>query len=95
LARMPGGRKREALFERITTFFEAGFRDQILPFDGPCATLYGGIRHGREAAGKPIAVEDAMIAAIARAYGVQAIATRNIKDFVECGVPVVDPWQTS
>jgi len=95
LARLPGGRKRDDLTARITTFFETGFQDHILPFDAPCAALYGEIRHGREVAGKPIAVEDAMIAATARAYGVQAIATRNIKDFIDCGVKLIDPWHTS
>jgi predicted nucleic acid-binding protein len=44
--------------------------------------------------GKPITIEDAMIAAAARAYGVQAIATRNAKDFVGCGVTLIDPWLT-
>jgi predicted nucleic acid-binding protein len=35
-----------------------------------------------------------MIAAAARAYGA-IIATRNTKDFVECGVPLIDPWLTT
>jgi len=94
LARMPGGRKRDELIARMDTFFESGFRDQVLPFDQPCATLYGAIRHAREAAGKPIEVEDAMIAATARAYGA-IIATRNTKDFADCGVPLIDPWLTA
>jgi predicted nucleic acid-binding protein len=92
LARMASGRRRDELIARIAIFFDTGFRDQVLPFDRPCAALYGEIRHAREAAGKPIAVEDAMIAATALAYGVQAIATRNTKDFIDCGVPLFDPW---
>jgi toxin FitB len=36
-----------------------------------------------------------MIAATAQAYSVQAIATRNTKDFLECGVPLIDPWQAA
>jgi hypothetical protein len=43
-----------------------------------------------EEAGKPIAVQDAMIAATARAYGL-AIATRNGDDFAWCGVQIVNP----
>jgi predicted nucleic acid-binding protein len=70
---------------------EAGFQDQVLRFDRTCAALYGKIRQAREAAGKPIAVEDAMIAATARAYGA-VIATRNTSDFIDCGVPLIDPW---
>jgi hypothetical protein len=45
-----------------------------------------------EAACKPITVEDAMIAATARAYGVEGIATRNTKDFVGCGVELINLW---
>lgn len=32
-----------------------------------------------------------MIAATARAYGVQAIATRNAKEFAGCGVTLINP----
>jgi toxin FitB len=82
LARMAYGRKRDELITRVAALFEFGFPDQVLQFDRACAAAYGNIRHAREAAGKPIAVEDTMIAAT-RAYGVQAIATRNTKDFAD------------
>ena len=93
LARMAVGRRREELIARIDRFFEKGFSDQVLPFDRLCATAYGEIRQEREAAGKPITVEDAMIAATAVADGMAGLATRNIKDFVACGVTLIDPWQ--
>jgi hypothetical protein len=91
---MPNGRKRDELTARMASFFEIGFQDQVLPFDRICAALYGEIRDAREAAGKPISAIDAMIAATARAYGAQAIATRNTRDFSNCGVTLVDPWLT-
>lgn len=93
LARMPAGRRRDDLKARIDIFLDTGFRDQILVFDRLCAALYGEIRHVRKAAGRPISVQDAMIAATARAYGAQAIATRNLKDFADCGTALIDPWQ--
>lgn len=67
-------------------------RDQVLHFDRVCAGFYGEIRSTREAAGRPISTQDAMIAATARAYGMSAIATRNLNDFALCGVALVDPW---
>jgi toxin FitB len=92
LARMPPGRRREELTARIGELFLRGFAGRILAFDSACAALYGEIRAGREAGGKPIAVEDAMIAATARAYGV-ALATRNVSDFAACGVGrIANPW---
>ncbi len=92
LARMPVGRRRDELITHMEAFFDAGFPDQVLRFDRACAAAYGEIRQAREAAGKPITAEDAMIAATARAYSVRAIATRNTKDFADCGVAVIDPW---
>ena len=91
LARMPTGHRRDQLVARIDALFATGFQEQVVPFDGACAALYGEIRASREAAGKPIAVEDAMIAATARAHGA-VLATRNVGDFADCGTRIVDPW---
>jgi toxin FitB len=84
------GRRRNELAGRVAVLF-TGFAARILPFDSTCATHYGIIRVARQTAGKPISVQDAMIAATARAYGV-AVATRNAGDFAGCGVRVVNPW---
>ncbi|GEM_PF-6309488 len=43
--------------------------------------------------GLPIEGFDAQIAAICRVRGA-ALATRNIKDFAETGIDVIDPWQS-
>ena len=91
LALMPEGRRRADLLERVTRFLDEGFADRILPFELGCAVHYGVIRHARQAAGRPFGVEDAMIAATARAFGA-VLATRNIKDFQHCGITVIDPW---
>jgi predicted nucleic acid-binding protein len=91
LARLPPGRRRDDLTARITAFLATGFQARILPFDSACAAVYGQIRPDRETAGKPIAVEDCMIAATARAHGA-TVATRNVADFQDCGVEIVSPW---
>lgn len=91
LARMPPGRRRNELAGRITVFLTTAFPDRIMAFDSAAAAVYGAIRAAREAAGKPITVQDAMIAATARAYGL-SIATRNDDVFTGCGVLWVNPW---
>lgn len=91
LARMPAGHKRDELAARIDALFATGFQEQVVPFDGACAALYGEIRASREAAGKPISLEDAMIAATARAHGA-VLATRNVGDFADCGTTIINPW---
>ncbi len=41
--------------------------------------------------GRPIPEADCQIAAIARAHGM-AVATRNVGDFSDTGIEVIDPW---
>ena len=38
-------------------------------------------------------VVDALIAATARVHNL-TLVTRNVTDFADCGVDVVDPWAT-
>ena len=48
---------------------------------------------GRRAAGRPVSNHaDCQIAAIARSRGM-AVATRNVRDFVDMGIDVIDPWE--
>jgi predicted nucleic acid-binding protein len=63
----------------------------VLSFDSDAADLYAEIAASRRMAGKPISQFDAMIVAMARSRGA-SLATRNGKDFEDCGVPVVNPW---
>lgn len=94
LARMPGGHRRDDLTARIVAYLTQAFSDRIMPFDSACAACYGEIRAGREAAGRPITIEDAMIAATVRARDA-TLATRNSADFEGIGIEVVNPWTTA
>jgi toxin FitB len=91
LARMPTGRWRNDLAGRVTVFLATAFAGRIMAFDTEAAALYSTIRAAREAAGRPIAMQNTMIAATARAYGLD-VATRDADDFVGCGARIVDPW---
>ena len=91
LARMANGRRREDLTARIAAFLIEAFPNRILPFDTGCAALYGEIRAACEATGRPVTVEDAMIAATARAHAA-VLATRNLADFDGAGIQVINPW---
>ena len=48
----------------------------------------------RRLAGRPVAPADCQIAAIARSRGM-AVATRNVRDFADAGIDVIDPWMGS
>ncbi len=88
---LPDGQRRTALLSAVQAIFGVDMAGQVLGFDGEAADIYAEIAAARKAAGRPISQFDAMIAAIARSRGA-SLATRNIKDFVDCGITVIDPW---
>jgi len=90
IERLPDGRRKEALLSAATDLF-AGLGDLVQPFDGLAAAWFGPVMVRRARLGLPIQGFDALIAAICRAHGA-ALATRNVKDFVETGIEIVDPW---
>jgi hypothetical protein len=91
LALLPAGRRRDDLLAAARPMFEVDLAGRVLPFDTDAALIYCEIAAGRKQAGKPISQIDAQIAAIVRSRGAR-LATRNLRDFAECGITVVDPW---
>ena len=71
--------------------FDVDLAGRVLPFDSEAAIVYSEIAAKRRMLGKPIGQIDAQIAAIARSRGAR-LATRNVRDFSNCGIVVVDPW---
>lgn len=91
--RLPEGRRKAALREGIDAATQP-YRDTaaILTFDDAAADHYADIVTTREAAGRPIGMADAQIAAICRLHGATC-ATRNTADFEGTGVELIDPWR--
>ena len=90
---LPHGKRRSNLLELAKITFEKSFADRVIAFESNAAAHYADILERRRRAGAPLAALDAQIAAIARANGM-AIATRNIRDFENCGVDLINPWGT-
>jgi toxin FitB len=91
LERLPRGRRRTALEQSYQALF-IGMADQVLPFDVEAALLYGPLVATKERAGIAMDPMDAQIACIAACRGAM-IATRNERDFADCGVPLSNPWR--
>lgn len=91
IAILPVGQRRSALLSAATLMFEEDFKGRILPFDCDAADLYATIAAQRRAIGRPIAFADAQIAAIALSRGGR-LATRNVDDFTDCGLDIINPW---
>ncbi len=92
VARLPQGRRKQQLSEAIHGLIDEDFDGRVEPFDVTAAVHYAGLVSDRDALGRPIGVTDAQIAAITRKLGA-TLATRNIDDFKDTGVDLIDPWQ--
>lgn len=88
---LPDGRRKTGLMDAALAIFSEDLAGQVLSFDSSAADAYAGIAAARKSAGRPISQIDAMIAAMARSRGA-SLATRNVKDFEDCGIVVYDPW---
>src|SRR5882672_10581812 len=87
---LPDGKRRRGLWDAAIKIFDEDLADQVLNFDGDAAGMYAEIAASRREAGKPISQFDAMIVAMARSRGA-SLATRNVKDFENCGTDIVNP----
>ena len=68
------------------------FRGRVLEFNEATSMLTGRLRAKRESAGRPISVQDAMIAAICLSHDA-TLATRNTKDFEGLDLKLVNPFE--
>jgi predicted nucleic acid-binding protein len=89
---MPQGKRRLQLEQGFERIVAEAFAGRILSFDEEAARHYGEVMGKRKEIGRPLSVQEGQIASIARANGC-AIATRNIRDFVECGVEILNPFE--
>ncbi len=71
--------------------FAEDFIGRVLAFDESAAVAFANISAQRRLSGTPISQADAQIAAICYCRNA-AIATRNVSDFVDCGIFIINPW---
>jgi predicted nucleic acid-binding protein len=90
IERLPDGQRKKSLLSAAMDLF-ATFGDLIQPFDTAAAGWFGPIMTRRASLGLPMEGFDAQIAAICRTQGA-ALATRNVKDFRETGIDIINPW---
>ncbi|MCC3764864.1 type II toxin-antitoxin system VapC family toxin [Glycomyces sp. TRM65418] len=91
-ALLPQGGRRVALEQTIDRLISRVFTGKIESFDFASTGPYASLRAERRMSGRPIASQDAQIAAICVSR--QAVlATRNIKDFDGLGITLINPWE--
>ncbi|NKB59476.1 MAG: PIN domain-containing protein [Alphaproteobacteria bacterium] len=89
---LPEGRRRRNLEGRFEQFIQGAFESRILGFDEAAARIYADIMGYKRDIGRRMSIPDGQIAAIARANGF-GIATRNTRDFEDCGLVLVNPFE--
>ncbi len=88
------GKRRQELLEAADAMFAEDLAGRIFSFDSDAARVFSMIAAQRRSFGKPITHADAQIAAIARVRKA-GLATRNVQDFRDCGIEIIDPWEES
>lgn len=90
IEKLPASRRRTELSAWLEQV-EAGFEDRVLPFTQSSAHYWAAMCARAEAAGESMAAFDSLIAATATEHGL-ALVTRNVRDFVEAPVVLLNPW---
>lgn len=88
---LPKGSRRRFLEDALNKTIEHAFKHRLLSFDETAAHLYGKMMGHRKELGRPLSVLDGQIAAIALAQKA-SVATRNIRDFSDCGLDLINPF---
>jgi toxin FitB len=79
---------------RVRLWFE-GFLEtycEILPVTAGIAKRSGEIRGQFQARGQTRSTADMMIASTAQEYDL-TLVTRNVRDFADCGIPILNPFR--
>ncbi|MFZ2738912.1 MAG: type II toxin-antitoxin system VapC family toxin [Burkholderiaceae bacterium] len=70
---------------------KVGFENRILAFTVETASAWAHMCANVEAKGKPMATFDSIIAATALEHSL-ALVTRNVRDFTQAPVVLINPW---
>jgi len=89
---IPDGARRTRLRHRFEGFLDSAFAGRVLDFGFRPAVVYGEIMSHRRVEGRPMRVPDGQIASIALSRGLK-VATRNIRDFEDCGLDLINPFE--
>ena len=68
--------------------------NRVLPVTQEIGDLWGRLSAERQNKGNPLAMADGLIAATALEHNL-TLVTRNVKDFVNLGLALLNPWESS
>lgn len=92
IARMPEGARRDALAVAWQLLRER-LSESTLPVSDIAGVNAALLRAEREVVGRPLHLADALIAGTCVEHRA-TLATRNVDDFADLGIYVVNPWSS-
>jgi predicted nucleic acid-binding protein len=91
IATLPESKRRIELRQWLDETLRPWFQGRILPVNEPIAERWGLLAGQCKLRGRPLKVEDGLIAATALEHDL-TVVTRNVRDFEELGVSIFNPW---
>jgi|SRR6266403_1041119 len=93
LAALPQGSRRIHLETWLEVELRARFSGRILPIDEAVAERWGLLAANAKGKGKTLSAIDGLLAATAIHHNL-TVVSRNVNDFTNTQVSVVNPWET-
>ena len=88
---LPPSARRTELEKSIEEQVPVWFHGRILSVTQAIAERWGELDGKRQLAGRPLNMPDGMIAATALEHDL-TLVTRNLKDFADLGLAMINPW---
>lgn len=92
IAKLPESRRKVELQTWLNEGLLERFTGRILPLDAQTLLVWGNLSVRLESTGQPVGVMDGLIAAVALQHNLTMV-TRNVENFIPCGVQVLNPWE--
>lgn len=91
IEKKPRGRRRQELQAAFEQIVGSTLDNRVLPLDFDAAVEAGRIHDIQRRRGRNVSIPDSQIAAIASTLKVR-LATRDIDDFKDLGIDLINPW---
>jgi len=92
LAALPQGKRRSRIETWLEMELQARFAGRILSIDAAVADRWGLLAANARIKGKPLSAIDGLLAATAIHHNL-TVVSRNVGDFKNTQVPVMNPWE--
>lgn len=92
IERLPASHRKDELLNWLNNDLLERLGQRVLPIDSQTMLLWGALVARMENAGNPMALMDSLIVASALQHNL-ILVTRNARDFLPCGVQVINPWE--